>query len=71
MPSPTDRMTCHPEQRQDDADHHYNNAYSPDDGNLRDKSDNEQNNAENDQIGLLTRVAILWPWYLAGTGLYS
>jgi hypothetical protein len=72
MPSAADRMAGHPEQRQDGADHHDDNADRPDDGNLRNEPDNEQDNTEDDQVRLLAVVSKSFaPRRLVSTGPYS
>ena len=49
-----DRVTGHPEQREYHAHYQDDDTDRPDDGNLGDEPDNEKNDSEDDQGGLLT-----------------
>jgi hypothetical protein len=53
VPAAADRVTGHPEQCEDHAGHDGNNADRPENRYSRDEPDNEENDAENDQGGLL------------------
>ena len=53
MPAPADRVTGHPEQREDQADHDCNDADRPENRYSADEPDNEENYAKNDQGRLL------------------
>ena len=53
VPASADRVTGHPKERQDRADHDHDDADCPDNGDLGDETDNEENDAENDRRGLL------------------
>ena len=54
VPPAADRVTGHPEHRQDETYHDGNDADRPDNGDSGDEPDNEEDDAENDQVGLLS-----------------
>lgn len=53
MSSAADRMACHAEQRQDQADNQYNDSDGPDNCDMRDESDDEKDDAEDYQFDSL------------------
>jgi hypothetical protein len=58
VPAAADCVAGHPEQGQDRAGYHDNDADSPEDGDFRDEADNEEDYAENDQGDLLDLVVL-------------
>jgi hypothetical protein len=56
VPASADRVTSHPEDRQNCADYDDNNADRPENGDPGDEADNEEKNAEDNNEELLAAV---------------
>jgi hypothetical protein len=61
VPAAAHGVTDHPQYEQNEADHQDNDADRPENGDLRDESDNEEDNTKDDQLWLLAGVATRQP----------